>query len=154
MSGNTSKRWVTGFEPWHLKALNLRHSDSVALSHIDRESDVQLKGMQKGTAFTGFSEGEIIGGAGIIPIWPGVGHAWVTMGANYKKHRIWVHKNVMSFMDKIIEGMELNRVQANVVCDFYPGGQWLERMGFNLEGKMQKYGPEGEDHYLYARIIA
>ena len=118
MSANISKRWVTGFEPWHLKALNLRHSDSVALSHIDRESDVQLKGMQKGTAFTGFSEGEIIGCAGIIPIWPGVGHAWVTMGANYKKHRIWVHKNVMSFMDKIIEGMELKRVQAYVDCDF------------------------------------
>ena len=75
------------------------------------------------------------------------------MGANYKKHRIWVHKNVMSFMDKIIEGMELHRVQANVVCEFIPGVQWLERMGFKLEGKMHKYGPDGADHYLYARII-
>ncbi len=154
MSESISKtRWVTGFEPWHLKALNLRHRDSVALSHVDREADMRNKGMQKGTAFTGFSEGEIIGCAGIIPVWPGVGHAWVTMGANYKKHRIWVHKNVMSFMDKIIEGMELHRVQANVVCEFIPGVQWLERMGFKLEGKMYKYGPDGADHYLYARII-
>ena len=154
MSESISKsRWVAGFEPWHLKALNLRTSDAVALSHVDQEADMQSKASQKGTAFTGFSEGEIIGCAGIIPIWPGVGHAWVTMGTNYKKHRIWVHKNVVNFMDKIIDGMELHRVQANVVCEFIPGVQWLERMGFKLEGKMSKYGPDGEDHYLYARII-
>jgi len=154
MSGSISKtRWVTGFEPWHLRALNLRHRESLSLSYVDREADAQMKSFQKGTAFTGFSEEGIIGCAGIVPIWPGVGHAWVMMGANYKKHRIWVHKQVVAFQDKIITGMNLHRVEATVVCEFTPGIQWLERMGFKLEGKKRKYGPDGKDHYSYARIF-
>jgi hypothetical protein len=44
-------------------------------------------------------------------------------------------------------------VEATVVCDFIPGVQWLERMGFELEGKKRKYGPDGKDHYSYSRIF-
>jgi hypothetical protein len=156
MLANTSKKsrpWVEGFQPWHLKALNLRQRDEEALSKVDREADGESKSSVLGSAFTGFCEEGIIGCAGIIPVWQGVGHAWVTMGANYKSHRIWIHKQVISHMNKIIAGMDLQRVQANVVCDFTPGVHWLERMGFKLEGKMYKYGPDGSDHYLYARII-
>lgn len=58
MSENTSKRWVTGFEPWHLQALNLRHSDAVALSHVDREEDVQSKSTQKELLSQGFLKGK------------------------------------------------------------------------------------------------
>ena len=161
MSVNTSNyaanmrqdRWVTGFEPWHLEAVVMRSREVRTFSQIDREADMETKTAKLGTAFTGFSENGIIGCAGIAPIWPGVGHAWVVAGKHYKNHRIWMHKQVIDYMNKIIAGMELTRVQANVVCSFTPGIQWLERMGFKLEGKMYQYGPDGADHYLYARII-
>lgn len=161
MSVNTSNyaanmrqdRWVTGFEPWHLEAVAMRPREVRTFSQIDRQADAQTKMAQLGTAFTCFSEAGIIACAGIAQIWPGVGHAWVVMGKNYKKDRIWIHKQAISYMNKIIAGMDYHRVQANVVCDFIPGIQWMERMGFKLEGKMHQYGPDGEDHYLYARII-
>jgi|TARA_R110001592_G_scaffold125796_1_gene336101 hypothetical protein len=154
MSESISKtRWVTGFEPWHLDALNFRAREARIFKKIDRSADAQVKAMQRGTAFTGFSEQGIIGCAGIVPVWRGVGHAWVVLGGNYKTHRIWVHKQVVGYLDKIIVGMNLKRVEATVSCDFIAGVQWLERMGFELEGKKRKYGPDGKDHYSYARIM-
>lgn len=153
MSGNTSNRWVTGFEPWHLDALNFRAREARIFKKIDRNADAQVIARQLGTAFTGFSEKGIIGCAGIAPVWRGVGHAWVVLGKDYKAHRIWMHKQVVAFQDKIIAGMNLHRVEATVMCEFIPGIQWLERMGFQLEGKKRKYGPDGKDHYSYARII-
>ncbi len=136
-----------------MKALNFRQREARIFSHVDRDVDAQSKATHLGTAFTGFSEGEIIACAGIIPLWNGVGHAWVTMGANYMNHKNFIHRQVVSYMAKIIAGMELHRVQATVVCDFMPGVLWLERMGFKLEGKLVRYGPDGSDHYTYARII-
>ncbi len=60
MSESISKtRWVTGFEPWHLKALNLRHRDSVALSHVDREADMRNKGMQKALPLQDFLKAKL-----------------------------------------------------------------------------------------------
>ena len=138
MSESISKsRWVAGFEPWHLDALQFRAREARIFSKIDRKADAQAKAVQLGTAFTGFSEKGIIGCAGILPIWKGVGHAWVVMGKDYK----------------IIAGMQFKRVEATVSCDFITGVQWLERMGFELEGKKRKYGPDGKDHYSYARIM-
>tara|TARA_R110002126_G_scaffold12495_1_gene54328 strand:- start:90 stop:557 length:468 start_codon:yes stop_codon:yes gene_type:complete len=154
MSESISKsRWVAGFEPWHLDALQFRAREARIFSKIDRKADAQAKAVQLGTAFTGFSEKGIIGCAGILPIWKGVGHAWVVMGKDYKSHRIWVHKQVVNHMNKIIAGMQFQRVEATVSCDFITGVQWLERMGFELEGKKRKYGPDGKDHYSYARIM-
>jgi RimJ/RimL family protein N-acetyltransferase len=136
-----------------MEALQLRDRDAEAFANIDKDADLESKSNQWGTAFTGFAEDGIIGCAGILPVWSGVGHAWVVMGKDYKSHRIWIHKNVKSFMNKVICGLDLRRVQANVVCDFDAGKEWLERMGFENEGRMKKYGPDGKDHYLYARII-
>ena len=154
MSANTSKsKWITGFEPWHLEALKFREREARIFSKIDRKADAQFKSVQRGTAFTAFTEQGIIGCAGILPIWKGVGHAWVVLGKDYRQHRIWIHKQVIGYMNKIIAGMNYQRVEATVVCDFIPGVQWLERMGFELEGKKRKYGPDGKDHYSYSRII-
>ena len=154
MSESISKtRWVTGFEPWHLKALQYRAREARIFTKIDRNADSKLKAVQLGTAFTGFCEQGIIGCAGIVPVWRGVGHAWVVLGRDYKSHRVWVHKQVVTYLDKIINGMNLHRVEATVDCNFMPGIQWLERMNFKLEGQKKKYGPDGKDHYSYARII-
>jgi len=128
-----------------------REEDTFKL--VDKGLDAAMKEGNKGTAFTGFTENEIIGCAGILPIWEGVGHAWVVMGKNYKKHRLWIHKNVQDTFLKIAVGKGMWRVQANVQADFFPALRWIEALGFHCESTMKRYGPDGKDHYMYVRFF-
>ncbi len=150
---SSPKRWIQQYEPWHMDALSMRWREEDTFKLVDRDLDKILKKTNKGCSFTGFAEDKIIGCAGILPLWDGVGHAWVVMGKDYKKHRIWIHKQVKSMFFKIAVGMGFQRVQANVQADFYDALRWIEALGFTCESTLKRYGPDGKDHYMYVRFF-
>ena len=136
-----------------MDALTLQPRVEEVFKHVDKDLDKHLKDAQKGCCFTGFSENKIIGCAGIMPLWNGVGHAWVVMGSDYKNNRIWLHRHIKNMFIKIAIGKEFKRVQANVQAGFKEGVRWIEALGFHRESKLEKYGPAGEDHYMYVRFF-
>tara|TARA_Y100000296_G_scaffold61607_1_gene71467 strand:+ start:3744 stop:4205 length:462 start_codon:yes stop_codon:yes gene_type:complete len=150
---SSAKRWIQGYEPWHLDALHLRWREEETFKLVDKDLDKLIKANQKGCAFTGFTEDSIIGSAGILPLWEGVGHAWVVFGADYRKHRIWIHRQVRNMFFKIAVGMKFRRVQANVQADFHEALRWIEALGFECESTLRQYGPDGKDHYMYTRFF-
>jgi len=136
-----------------MDALLKRPRETEIFKHVDKDLDRLIKKHNKGCSFTGCTTEKIIGCAGILPIWGGVGHAWVVMGNDYRKHRIWIHKQVKDIFIKIAIGMHFKRVQANVQCDFYDAVRWIEALGFERESVLKRYGPDGKDHYMYARFF-
>ena len=136
-----------------MDALIMRPREEETFKIVDKEMDRLIKDNHKGCSFTGFAEDKIIGCAGILPIWDGLGHAWVVMGKDYKKHRIWIHKQVRDMFLKIAVGMKFRRVQANVQCDFYDAVRWIEALGFTPESILRQYGPDAKDHYMYTRFF-
>jgi len=44
------------------------------------------------------------------------------------------------------------RIQAVVRTDWLVAIRFIERLGFKREGLMKKFGPDGNDFYLYGRI--
>ena len=136
-----------------MDALLMRQREQETFKIVDKDLDKLIKDNHKGCSFTGFTTDKIIGCAGILPVWSGVGHAWVVLGSDYKKHRIWLHKQVKDMFFKIAVGMKFRRVQANVQCDFYDAVRWIEALGFEGESIMKEYGPDGKDHYMYARVF-
>ena len=136
-----------------MDALIMRPREEETFKIVDKEMDRLIKDNHKGCSFTGFTEDKIIGCAGILPIWEGLGHAWVVMGKDYKKHRIWIHKQVQDMFFKIAVGKKFRRVQANVQCDFYDAVRWIEALGFEPESILRQYGPDGKDHYMYTRFF-
>jgi hypothetical protein len=136
-----------------MDAILMRPRETEIFKTVNRDLDKALKDSHKGCSFTGFTTEKIIGCAGILPIWGGVGHAWVVLGNDYKKHRIWIHKQVKDMFVKIAIGGQFKRVQANVQCDFHNATRWVEAMGFERESTMKKYGPEGKDYYMYTRFF-
>ena len=54
--------------------------------------------------------------------------------------------------DVIIGATNLKRVQASVHAEDHQAVRFARWMGFENEGLMKKYGPDGSDYYRMARI--
>lgn len=60
----------------------------------------------------------------------------------------WLTSMVFNKLNKI-EG----RLEISVRCDFALGHKWAKMLGFRVETeRMERFGPEGEDHTGYVRI--
>jgi hypothetical protein len=104
-----------------------------------------------GPALTFKAEDNIVFCAGVHDIWPGVGAAWsVISPRSYKYCRmLWAMKwCVRELFDKL----SYIRIQVGVDAQNETAIRFIEHLGFVREGYMRKFGPHGEDHYLYAIV--
>ena len=102
----------------------------------------------KGLAFTGEVDGKVIGMAGVIPMWNGRAIAWALLAGDSGKHFPHIHKAIKRFLDDV----PFNRVEATVDVGFKQGSRWVKMLGFELEGYMKAYRPNGGDSLLYAKV--
>ena len=114
------------------------------LAHIKENS---------GPALTGV-EGEIIlGCAGIILPWPGVGLAWMVLGEHVEKHGLWMTRMVRRFLDDSIRNFHLHRLEAMTLTTNVRNQRWIETLGFTREnGCAKQYTPGRQDMIRYERV--
>ena len=109
--------------------------------------------IENGTAFSALSEGVVIGCGGIRKHWTGLGEAWAIYGngciQKYVKELLYWSRVVIG---QSIKDLDLCRVQASSRVDFPGSGLWLKHLGFEIEGLMSKYNPDGTDAYLFAMV--
>jgi len=96
---------------------------------------------------------EVISILGGSIVWPGVMYAWALISEDVKKVPLSFHKAVKSVIEVYAGKEELYRMQLDVKSDYSSGCKWVESLGFKKEGLMRKYGPDGSDYNLYARIF-
>ena len=130
--------------------VNRRHFDSLTVMHFPNPKLVAIN-LSKGPAFTGVANGEIIACGGILPLWKGVGEAWVVSSELVSLYPITFAKVIWRKLKSIIEELELERVQTTVDVEHKVSQKWLERMNFENEGLMRKF-LGGRDYYRYAWI--
>ena len=51
----------------------------------------------------------------------------------------------------VLDACDLRRVECWVDVDFQAGHRWARLLGFEREGLMRSFSPDGRDHILYAR---
>lgn len=67
-----------------------------------------------------------------------------------KKELIWVlRESIGHYMREL----ELSRVHATIRADFPNAEKWIKVVGFEKEGLMRGYGPDKEDHFLFAKVV-
>jgi RimJ/RimL family protein N-acetyltransferase len=103
-----------------------------------------------GAAFSGFLDGAIVGCAGLMLPWPGLGEAWAILTPLGRAHGGVVHRAVLRGLRGLIRTHGIRRLQADVIADFAPGCAWMTHLGFHREGLMPAYGPGGETFVRYA----
>jgi hypothetical protein len=92
--------------------------------------------------------GEVVTIAGILPQCENRALVWSFIskfaGKNFRK----IHQAVKRFIDQV----DYRRLEAAIDVDFSEGKRWIEMLGFEYEGYMRAYRPDGADMLLYARV--
>lgn len=101
-----------------------------------------------GLAWTAEVDGEVLGIAGLYPQWDNRAIAWALVGAQAGKHFVSITRAVKRMLD--VSGYR--RIEATVDVGFEQGVRWITMLGFEFEGRLRAYRPDGADMLLYARI--
>ncbi len=105
-----------------------------------------------GPAFSAINDRRVLGAAGVIPVWRGVGNAWLLASDELRRHPMVLHRYVRRGLVMVERGLGLHRTQIAVHQKFTAACQWAERLGFAFEGEMKGYGPNGDTYLRYARV--
>lgn len=88
---------------------------------------------------------------GITPLWDGVAEVWAVFDDRYiRDHGVMLVRSTKQFLDDLSE--KYHRLQCFVFANNERLKKFVETFGFEQEGLMKKYGPTGDDFYLYARV--
>lgn len=136
--------------PWepgdtHKIELQLSQEYLIELGSVDLDLS-QLS--DSNLAWVGEHEGEIVAIAGLIPQWENRALAWAYISKNAGPHFRKIHKAVCRFLDQ----SDFRRIEATIDVGFDEGVRWIEMLGFEYEGYMKAYRPDGADMLLYARV--
>jgi len=130
--------------------INRRHFDKLTYMNFP-DPELIAKRFTKGIAYTIETPEGLVASGGVLPLWKGVGEAWVVTSELVETYPVLFAKTVWRKLYEIINTNGIERVQTTIHKDHVVSQRWAERMGFKSEGLMKKY-LGGEDYYRYALI--
>ncbi len=141
---------IVPFEPWHLGLIEPRwpNADIADGTKLQYGRFYQ----RAGPAWSGVHHGKVIVASGIVMLWPGVVEAWLFASDGIKECKIAFHKAVVRMMEGLMRDANLHRIQTSCHSEYATSRKWLERLGFQCEGLMAGYAPDGTDYYRYAYV--
>ena len=104
-----------------------------------------------GIAFT--DRGKIIAVGGVVPLWDGVGEAWLLPTKHMAGYEVALARNFKRTIARAFTDLKMRRVQAAVKVGFDKAHRLVRFLDMEEEGLMKKYGPEGADYVRYAKWL-
>ncbi len=142
------------FNKEDLHKINLRPFDEQVIMGVSAAYERIVQQADAGIAYTGRNdEGDIIAIGGVTLMWDKVGSGWVMTSGLILKYKAWTHRAIRNILEQAIVKHNLHRIESIILKDHCVSQKWAERLGFEREGLMRKYDTDGNDYYLYARII-
>ena len=137
---------ITTFKKEHLDKINL-------LFEFPKSARMDYQDNKLVIGYTGIEDDKILACGGVHKMWEGVGEAWLIVGKEgYDKPRT-VGKYTSYIFQHILEEHGLFRIQASVSAIDERANRYAQWLGFEKEGIMRKYAPDGSDYIRYARVI-
>ena len=131
---------------------------SCQMNHKLMDKDAQFDGdamnlVQDHLAFTGLVNNKPIFAAGMKMVWGQVAEGWVIATSEMWKHPLSVAKAIKKDFARVAKENNITRVQSAIRKDFSEGQRFAEWLGLEKEGLMRKWGFDGSDQYMYARLF-
>ena len=145
---------VVPYQEWHFDLLELEGPEKKLLENYGPN----LKNMHKalkthGATFSWWEDRKILGICGIMPLWTGVGEAYMFLSPEFKKRKLRCIKDIKNYLDLITKQFKFHRLNCYVIKDFKKAVRLAEFFGFEIEAELKKYGPNKENFYLMRRLI-
>ena len=128
-----------------------------------REQDLWLSGQDWETAVKGWKDGgpgytllideKVVGCGGVVLTQWQCGEAWTLFSTLFFKHYRTAYKAIKKNLENIIEDENLRRVQSLIHPEHEEAKRFIIHLGFQCEGLLRKYGPNGEDLFMYSRVM-
>ena len=128
-----------------------RHNIDVLDGYYDR---IDALG-QNGLGWTVLYNGRFLAMFGIAMQWQGVAEAWLMVDhGGIGRHKVRLTKGARNFFDHVGPAFDLRRCQFMVSVAHTEAVSFAKLMGFGLEATLKQYGPDGQDHLVYARFYS
>ena len=97
----------------------------------------------------GIRSGCVVGCAGVLPLWPGVGLAWAWLGRGWRADA----RKITNYIRGYLDDAPFHRIEAGVRVDYARGHRWMHSLGFEMETPVaRKWGPDGGTYSIYVRV--
>lgn len=139
------------FRAEHLEGFQVQPAQYELQAHLGYPG--YAESIQGPYTWTGLIDGKVAGFAGIQVKWEGRGLAWAMLSPHLTpRNFIRVHNKVRDILDTA-QIQRLRRIETAVRVDFQAGHRWAGALGFEREGLMRRFTPNGCDAVLYARCV-
>lgn len=138
---------VVPFKPEHMDKLT-------PILGISSLSPASIEVLSKaGHAFTALNGEDVLGCAGVMEIWPGMGEAVAFFTPAFRKDfRFSFFRSVRRGLLEIQKNYNYHRIQLQVQFGFQEGYDFAMRLGFKWEGVMPLYAPDKRSMVRFGRI--
>lgn len=133
------------YQPEHFALLQLQKAQHWCLPWMSEDTVAWLAELD---AYTIQHEEEVIAIAGLWTKWPGSAVAWSYIADAAGPHMTALTRVVLRFL----ELKAPRRVEAYVDEEFEAGHRWMALLGFEREGLLRAFKPDGGGQYIYSRI--
>lgn len=134
------------FEPAHLDLLEVQDAQRGTFPVGDPAYALSL--IKAGPCWSVFVGGRVVACGGLCIQWEGRGVAWAIISEGAPL--VAVTKSVIHVLG--LPGIP-RRVECFVDVSFQEGIRWAEMLGFQREGLMRAFSPDGRDHVLFSRVV-
>jgi RimJ/RimL family protein N-acetyltransferase len=129
------------------------HLDQIDLGYeMPKETKSGFIGNEAYKGVTLFNNDDILAVGGVHTLWEGVGECWIMLSKSGRKKPFTVAKYTFVLFDNMISQENIIRLQASIASTDDKALKFAKWLGFEFEGIMRKYGPDGDDYYRVARI--
>ena len=98
-------------------------------------------------------QGRVMVAAGLVPHWPGRAEAWATVSRFAgRRHQVMAWRRCLAAIETAQRNPDFRRIEMNVQHSAPWRRRFADLLGFDLEGRMRKWHPSGQDFCLYARV--
>jgi hypothetical protein len=138
---------IARMKPEHFAGFRLQAKQSTLAGNLC-DPDYILSLCESGNAYAALVDNRAIAFGGCLELWRDRAYLWSLIGEDAGPHMRTLVRAAAGYL----EAAPWRRIEAAVVCDFPQGHRLIKMLGFEFEGRMRAYSPDGADHDLYARI--
>lgn len=135
------------FIPEHLNGFKFEQPDMQGHDDISNHTIAQAHG---NTAVSVIQYGKTLGIFGSSKVWNGLEEAWFLVDEVTRRYGIAMTKVAKKFIQLKFQEDMLNRLQITVRCNDNRAYKWAKCLGFQTDGVMRQFGPDGSDYYMMA----
>lgn len=143
---------LVDFHPHHVELMDLK--DNVKLGFMtlaDCKERLEAMHMNGIDSQTMMYNGRVIFCAGYMQMWSGVMECWMLPSIHVNKVTLSFSRIIKDYIDAILSHEKCHRVQVTAPDDAFHA-RWMKFLGMKKEGSLRHYGPNKEDHCIYAKV--